>query len=174
MRGRPTRAIYRYDGWHVPVDPSWFDGEFGLPEIHSFPFHYYAFAIPEYGGFSQPYYFICDYLQVRAWVLEFKAPQGPDYRDQSTWRADFQPYRADDGTGLAYFRWGDEAIRDQTMSSRIVRLNNIRDIVQPRVRQPKFDYKPELEAHLRLKEYVALHPEAVGLSTEYRAQLERD
>lgn len=172
IQGRTCRAIHRFDGWHVPISLSWFLGEIDQPEIHSFPFYWYAFAIPQYGGFDRRRYFICDYLQVRDWVLDFEAPLGNDYQDQSTWRADFQPYQAADVNSLAYFRWGDEAIQEQTKLSRIVELDNIVDIVGYQTRRRPIEYKPESEAHLRLKEHIAAHAEILGLSSEFSADIE--
>lgn len=172
IHGQTSRAIHRFDGWHVPINLSWFEGSIEEPQIHGFPFYWYAFAIPKYGGFDHKRYFICNYLQVRDWILDFDAPLGKDYRDQSNWRSDFQPYKHAEKSSLAYFRWGDEAIQDQSKLSRIVELDNILHLIDYRVRERGFEYRPESEAHLRLKEYIAANPQAIGLSAEFTPDIE--
>jgi hypothetical protein len=74
--GKAARAIHRYNGWLVPISLGWFSGGYDLPVIHGTPFYWYAFAIPERGMYRADHYFICDYLQMRDWVLAFATPLG--------------------------------------------------------------------------------------------------
>ena len=90
--GKVARAIHRFSGWHVPISLGWFSGGYDQPVIHKTAFHWYAFAIPERGMYRADHYFICDYLQMRDWVLSFTAPLGNDHRDHVSWRADLRLY----------------------------------------------------------------------------------
>jgi 5-methylcytosine-specific restriction endonuclease McrA len=123
---KPARAIHRFNGWMVPVNLSWFTGGNALPIIKGEEFYWYAFAIPSYAGFKEKHYFICDFTQIKDWVLEFSAPLGKDYRNQRTWRADFHPFDNSNSESLGYFRWGDEAIDNLTNENRVIHLDNIR------------------------------------------------
>jgi hypothetical protein len=172
LYGRAARVIHRYDGWHVPIRRSWFEDSYELPEIHDFPFYWYAFAIPKYGKFTRPHYFLCGYQEVREWVLEFDAPLGIDHREHSDWRADFQPYGNNQAEELAYFRWGDEPVNKPTRPSRLIRLDNVDEIAAAEVASSTIVPRVESEAHHRLKRYVAAHPEILGLSADYEPTLE--
>jgi len=127
--GQPARVIHRFNGWNTPINLNWFSGKLDLPKIKGGEFYWYAFAIPKYSGFSNKHYFICDYLQMRDWVMEFKSPLGTDYRDQGYWRADIQPYGKSKHYKNGYFRWGDESAKIQDQLSRIIMLDNIKQIV---------------------------------------------
>jgi hypothetical protein len=95
--GKVTRAIHRYNGWLAPISLGWFTGSYDLPVIHKTPFYWYAFAIPERGMYQADHYFICDYLQMREWVLAFSAPLGNTHRDHSSWRCDLRLYPRGNG-----------------------------------------------------------------------------
>ncbi len=71
LNGKGARAIHHFDGWYVPINLNWFDGSFDEPEIQKGRFYWYVFAIPSFGRFISDHYLICDFLQVRDWVLEF-------------------------------------------------------------------------------------------------------
>jgi hypothetical protein len=103
--GKIARAIHRFSGWHVPINPGWFSGSYDQPVINGTAFYWYAFAIPERGMYRADHYFICDYLQMREWVRSFTAPLGYDHRDHFSWRADLRLFH---GERAGYFRWGDE------------------------------------------------------------------
>jgi hypothetical protein len=73
--------------------------------INRTPFYWYVFAVPARRRYRADHYVICDYLQMRDWVLAFAAPLGKDHRDHKLWRCDLRLY-PDERSG--YFRWGDE------------------------------------------------------------------
>jgi hypothetical protein len=102
-----ARAIHRFNGWHVPISLGWFSGGYDRPVINKTAFYWYAFAIPKTGRYLAEHYFICDYLQMREWVLAFTAPLGDTHRDHASWRADLRLYP---GEQAGYFRWGDEPL----------------------------------------------------------------
>src|SRR5580658_6036468 len=83
---RPGPSTHRFSGWHVPINLGWFSGGYDEPVINGTAFYWYAFAIPERGIYLADHYFICDYLQMRDWVLSFTAPLGKDHRDHASWR----------------------------------------------------------------------------------------
>lgn len=89
----------------MPISLNWFNGAYEQPVIHKTPFYWYVFAVPNLGRYHADHYFVCDYLQMREWVLGFAAPLGNDHRDHATWRADLLLYP---GERAGYFRWGDE------------------------------------------------------------------
>lgn len=91
-------------------------------------FFWYAFAVPNYAGFEKEHYFICDYQQLRKWVLDFKAPLGKDYRDHRYWLAYIKFYSISKDEVLGYFCWKDEPIDQPIDDSRIIHLDNIDDI----------------------------------------------
>ena len=105
--GKIARVIHRFNGWNVPISFAWFAGGYDQPVIHKTAFHWYAFAIPNLGRYRADHYFICDYLQMRDWVLAFTAPLGNTHRDHAGWRADLRLYP---GEQTGYFRWGDEPL----------------------------------------------------------------
>lgn len=163
--GRVARAIHHFSGWNLPISPSWFRSGYGPPMIHETPFHWYAFAIPA-KGVHHAHYFVCDYLQMRDWVLDFDAPLGNDHRDHFTWRADLRIFdETPERTG--YFRWGDEPVGTTPRPGRVFTLDNLSTI--PACRQlngPVGARGPggESSAHLLLKLFVAAHPTDFGLS----------
>ena len=103
INGKAARAIHHFSGWHVPISLGWFSGGYGQPVINGSAFYWYAFAIPGRGMYRADHYFICDYLQMREWVLSFAAPRGNDHRHHASWRADLRLYPEQAGD----FRWGD-------------------------------------------------------------------
>jgi hypothetical protein len=68
--GRTARPVHYWDGWMVPVNVGWFDGGFDEPRISGDSFYWYVFAIPRGSRYSRDHYMICDYLQMRDWVLQ--------------------------------------------------------------------------------------------------------
>jgi HNH endonuclease len=129
---QPARAIHRYSGWHIPINLSWFSGSLDLPEIKNGEFYWYAIAIPKYSGFTKPHYFICDYAQMREWALDFDAPLGNHHQDHNDWRADVELYEHGQSEKVGYFRWGDEPHRVHNRLSRIMKLDNINEILAQR------------------------------------------
>jgi len=175
LRGRPARAIHYYDGWFVPIDLEWFRGGFDPPVIHRGTFHWYVFAIPQRTGMSRSHYLICDYLQVREWVLEFAAPLGRDHRDHRSWRADVRVLLDSRDERTGYFRWGDEPIGVHTYPSRFVELDNaatLLDLNLTTERVGVFGKGGEQTAHRLLKLYVAGHGDQFGLSKDAVAFVE--
>lgn len=103
--GKIARVIHRFSGWHAPISLGWFSGGYDQPVINKTAFYWYVFAIPNLGRYHADHYYICDYLQMRDWVLAFNAPRGNTHRDHASWRADLPLYPGEDA---GYFRWGDE------------------------------------------------------------------
>ncbi|WP_421119841.1 hypothetical protein ACE2AJ_00325 [Aquihabitans daechungensis] len=165
--GKVARAIHHFSGWNLPISPSWFVGGFDQPEIHGQPFFWYAFAIPATRHHSA-HYFLCDFLQMREWVLDFDAPLGRDHRDHFIWRADLRVFdQTPERTG--YFRWGDEPVGTTARPNRVFELDNLSSIpacntlhVPVGARGPG----GESSAHRLLKEFVAAHPTDFGLSID--------
>lgn len=173
--GKPARAIHYYDGWFVPIDLAWFQGSLHPPTVHKSVFHWYVFAIPQRRGMARPHYLICDYLQVRDWVLEFAAPLGRDHRDHRNWRADIRVLLDSPGETTGYFRWGDEPIGDYSYPSRFVELDNALTLFDAPLLEERvgvFGPGGESTAHRLLKHYVASHATQFGLSNRAVAEIE--
>ena len=79
--GRAGKIIHARDGFYLKINLGWLEGDREPPEVWGFPFHWYAFAIPSGKGFSGQHYFLCNYTELRSWVLEFDAPTGDDHAD---------------------------------------------------------------------------------------------
>jgi hypothetical protein len=170
--GKIARAIHRFNGWLVPISLGWFSGGYDLPVINKTAFYWYAFAIPERGMYAADHYFICDYLQMREWVLAFAAPLGNTHRDHASWRCDLRLYP---GEHVGYFRWGDEPLGANEQPGRVFEVDNLATIVQPPpAGQHVGGYGPggESAAHKLLKLYVAGHPLEFGLSAQAVAHVE--
>lgn len=161
--GKTARVIHRFSGWHVPISMGWFTGGFDQPVINKAPFYWYVFAIPNLGRYRADHYFICDYLQVRDWVLAFTAPLGNTHRDHANWRADLRLYNGEDA---GYFRWGDEPAGTGEQPGRVFEIDNLATITIPAGGAHVGSYGPSGEsvAHRLLKQYVAGHPSDFGLS----------
>ncbi len=177
IAGRVARVIHHYDGWYVPINLDWFKGGFEPPEIQRVSFHWYVFAIPLRPPWSRPHYFICDYLQIRDWVLEFTAPLGRDHRDHKLWRADLRAFVDDVDESSGYFRWGDEAIGTAPIPDRVFQLDNVTTIGDPvaaasGLHVGTYGKGGESTAHKRLKLFVAQHPVQVGLEPTARPSVE--
>lgn len=143
--------------------------------MHKSVFHWYVFAIPQRRGMARPHYLICDYLQVRDWVLEFAAPLGRDHRDHRNWRADIRVLLDSPGETTGYFRWGDEPIGDYSYPSRFVELDNALTLFDaPLIEERVGVFGPggERTAHRLLKHYVASHATQFGLSNRAVAEIE--
>jgi hypothetical protein len=169
---KAARAIQRFSGWHVPISLGWFSGGYDPPVINRTAFHWYAFAIPKLGRYREDHYFICDYLQMREWVLAFTAPLGDTHRDHATWRADLQLYP---GEQAGYFRWGDEPRGVSEQPGRVFEVDNLATIaIPPPTGQHAGGYGTggESAAHKLLKLYVAGHPLEFGLSAAAIAHIE--
>lgn len=170
--GKVARAIHRFNGWQVPISVGWFGGGYELPLIHRTPFYWYAFAIPERGMYQTDHYFICDYLQMREWVLSFTAPLGKTHRDHSPWRCDLRLYQ---GERHGYFRWGDEPVDVHEQAGRVFEVDNIATIATPPPlgqHVGSYGVGGESAAHKLLKLYVAEHPLEFGLSAAAIARVE--
>ena len=173
--GKVARAIHHYDGWYVPINLGWFNGGFEEPIINKFPFYWYVFAIPKRNRYLADHYFVCDYLQMRDWVLDFAAPLGNNHRDHSNWRADLRLYPSTGTEHQGYFRWGDEPPGDDERSGRVFSLDNITTVaVPPPIGQHvgSFGSGGESAAHNLLKLYVAANPVLFGLSESAEAHVE--
>jgi hypothetical protein len=168
LDGKAARAIHRFSGWHVPISLGWFAGGYDQPVINGTAFYWYAFAIPERGMYQADHYFICDYLQMREWVLSFTAPLGNAHRDHASWRADLRLYP---GERAGYFRWGDEPVGVNEQPGRVFEVDNLVTITMPAPPgQHVGGYGPggESAAHKLLKLYVAGHPLEFGLTKRSR------
>jgi hypothetical protein len=175
LHGRVARAIHHFDGWYVPINLSWFDGSFDPPEIHREPFHWYVFAIPRRGSLASEHYFVCDYLQIREWVLDFAAPMGRDHRDHRNWRADLRVLPDDPEERTGYFRWGDEPVGSTPLPSRVFELDNATTLAEAGIVPQHvgvFGPGGESSAHRQLKLYVATHGVDFGMSTAAEAFVE--
>jgi hypothetical protein len=172
INGKTARAIHHFSGWHVPISLGWFSGGYDQPVINGTAFYWYAFAIPERGMYRADHYFICDYLQMREWVLSFAAPRGNDHRYHASWRADLRLYP---GEQAGYFRWGDEPVGVNEQPGRVFEVDNLLTIAMPPpAGQHVGGYGPggESAAHKLLKLYVAGHPLEFGLSSAAVAHVE--
>jgi hypothetical protein len=178
LNGKIARVIVPFDGWPVPINLKWFTGSFDEPRIQNASFYWYAFAIPSRGRLRQDHYLICDFLQVREWVLEFASPMGRDHRDHYRWRADIIVDRGQSHESQAYFRWGDEPTGKWAFVSRIVLLDNIEVVASQsliaKIGKHIGSVSPtgESEAHRRLKVFVSQQPSLLGLSTAAVGEIE--
>lgn len=167
LNDQPARAIHHFDGWYVPINLQWFQGEFDPPVIKGTAFHWYAFAIPRRRGLTRDHYLVCDYLKVREWVLDFAAPLGRDHRDHSPWRADLRIFFDDPDERSGYFRWGDEPLGSIHRPGRVFELDNARTLSQTHLTTERvgvFGPGGESSAHRRLKLYVAAHASDFAMS----------
>jgi hypothetical protein len=161
--GKIARAIHHFDGWYVPINLDWFVGSYDQPVIKGTPFYWYVFAIPSGRRYQGAHYLLCDYLQVREWVLAFAAPRGKDHRDHKSWRSDLRLY-PDERSG--YFRWGDEPPGRDDQPGRVFNLDNLGTVTarDPVLHVGGFGPGGESAAHRLLKLYVADHPLEFGMS----------
>ena len=178
LQGRTARAMHHYDGWYVQINRDWFSGSMDPPSIQKGKFYWYVFAIPGLSRYSRPHYLICDYLQVRDWVMEFTAPLGRDHHHHQDWRASIIVDRRLSAESEAYFRWGDEPPGQWLFPTRIVRLDNADvvansgNLINAGLRIGTTSASGESEAHRRLKLYVAKHPYLLSLSPTAIAEVE--
>jgi len=178
LNGKPARVIHHYSGWHVPVNLSWFKGSFNQPKINKDSFYWYAFAVPKFPSHMKSHYLICDFLQMRDWVLEFSAPLGRDHRDHSDWLANIAVDRKMSKETQAYFRWGDEAVGQWKYVSRIVRLDNIEVAANQEILAKlgknigAIAPNGESEAHRRLKIYISQSPTLLDLRPTATSEIE--
>lgn len=165
--GKAARAIHHFDGWYAPINLDWFAGSFDPPVINRTTFHWYVFAIPKRNKYLEDHYFICDYLQMREWVLDFTAPLGNDHRDHKLWRADLRLYLDPAGERTGYFRWGDEPPGLDERPGRVFELDNLATVIEAApagLHVGTFGAGGESAAHQLLKFYVASHQTDFGLS----------
>lgn len=173
--GKPARAIHYFDGWYVPIELEWFGGSFDAPKINGTAFVWYVFAIPAGRRYRADHYFVCDYLQIREWVLDFAAPLGYDHRDHRNWRADLPLYPDPVVETQGYFRWGDEPVGIGSRPGRVFQLDNVLTVCEPvpaAAHVGTFAPGGEGAAHRLLKLYVASHATEFGLSTAAMAHIE--
>jgi len=166
LGGKVARVVHHWSGWHPLIDLGWFAGGYDEPKVNGTPFYWYVFALPRRGRLLSDHYFICDYLQMRTWVLDFTAPLGNDHRDHRDWRADVRIYE-DEREG--YFRWGDEPLTFDKDPTRVIALDNVdtvHELALIKERVGTFGPGGESAAHRRLKLYVAAHPTDFGLSDQ--------
>jgi hypothetical protein len=170
IEGKPARAIHYFSGWNVKINLDWFSGSHEPPIIKGSEFYWYAFAIPDSGNFKLPHYFVCDYEKMRSWVLEFRAPLGNDHRDHPYWRCDIRPRLGSYQESKAYFRWGDEAIIRQSLTTRFMDLDNIQSLTSAvRDRNVVAEAQvsnPEITSD-NIKFLIGKNPKLIGLSADY-------
>lgn len=162
--GKIARVVQRHSGWHVPISLGWFNGAYDQPMINKTPFYWYVFTIPNLGRYRADHYFICDYLQIRDWVLAFIAPLGKTHQDHADWRADLRLYPDEE---IGYFRWGDEPIGVDEQPGRVFEVDNLSTVAipaPPGAHVGSYGAGGESAAHKLLKLYVASHPLEFGLS----------
>jgi hypothetical protein len=150
-----ARAIHHFDGWYAPINLRWFVGSYDQPVINSTPFYWYVFALPKRRRYLSDHYFICDYLQMREWVLAFSAPLGNTHRDHSNWRSDLRLYPDERSS---YFRWGDEPPGIDDQPGRAFEVDNFATAIAPvplGQHVGTFGVGGESTAHKLLKYYVA-------------------
>lgn len=123
LNARPARVIHPYNGFHANINLDWFEGSSEPPEINYETFYWYVFALRGSNASKVATYHICDYHQMKEWVLDFDAPQGDDHRDHHDWRGEIHI----EGQREGYFRWGDEPV-DERRLGRSIRLRNIAQI----------------------------------------------
>jgi hypothetical protein len=178
LDGKPARVIHHFSGWHVPLNLSWFSGSLDQPRINRDGFYWYAFAIPQFKHLRRSHYLLCDYLQIRDWVLEFAAPKGRDHRDHSDWLANIVVDRGLSNETQAYFRWGDEPVGAWVYVSRVVGLDNIEVAASQAIlanlgkKVGAVSATGESEAHRRLKLFVSKRPTLVGLNPTAIGEIE--
>lgn len=175
LGGKVARAIHHYDGWFVPIELSWFEGSLDPPRVHGEPFHWYVFAIPRRRRYRRDHYMVCDYLQMRNWVLDFAAPPDRDHRDHNFWRADLRIYTDQGAEREGYFRWGDEPVASGIRPDRVFELDNVAtlyELARIGARVGLLGPGGESAAHRRLKLYVASHPMELGLSDHALSHVE--
>ena len=173
--GKPARAIHHYDGWYVPINLGWFTRSLDPPVINGTGFHWYVFAVPKRNRYLVDHYFLCDYLQMRDWVLDLTAPLGNDHRDHRNWRADLRLYPSSPIEHEGYFRWGDEPPGVDDRPGRVFELDNVCTLGDPIPTGGHIGtYGPggESAAHRLLKLYVATHPSELGFSPEAKPHVE--
>lgn len=166
INGRAARIIHHFNGWFAPINLDWFSGSYDQPSIHKTPFYWYAFAVPKGRRYTTDHYFICDYLQMREWVLSFKAPLGKTHQDRNAWRCDLRLYP---GERNGYFRWGDEPPGVDDQPERVFEVDNLGTLavpVPPGQHVGTFGNGGESAAHKLLKLYIANHPSELGLSVK--------
>ena len=171
LAGRPARVILRFSGWHPHIPQAWFASLPRMPHCNSSEYYWYVFYVPDYGTFQGEHYFICDYHQMRDWVVEFMVAHPGAYQDRRTWRAVFNRI---DGVpeSQAYFRWGDEELHGLTYTSRVIALDNAAVLAERADHVGPFGVGGESEAHRLLKLYIAERPQLLGLSADARASVE--
>lgn len=150
----------------MPINLAWFSGSLEPPTING-PFDWYAFALPRRSWGTRDHYFVCDYLQLREWVLDFAAPLGNDHRHHKHWRSDVRVMRGDPEERTGYFRWGDEPVGAVNRPSRVIELDNAVTLAVTGLtsqREGVFGPVGESAAHRHLKLYVASHGSEFGMS----------
>lgn len=171
LAGMPARVVQRFSGWHVYISLDWFDDLWSFPQIQRGEFYWYVFHIPAYGPFQREHYFICDFKQMRDWVMEFASAHPGAHRDHRDWMAAFQSIEGSNES-LGYFRWGDEPAYGQSIPSRVIGLDNVAMLAEREHHVGPFRKGGESEAHRLLKLYIAERPHLLGLSPAARPTVE--
>lgn len=82
LAGKGAKVVNPRDGGYVQINLDWFRGSLEPPVVWGEPFHWYVFALQRKGNKrAKDHYFICDYRQMREWVLDFASPLGRDHQD---------------------------------------------------------------------------------------------
>ncbi len=177
LAGLPARLWPPRDGVYLNVNPDWFRGSTDPARIRGEPFYWSVFLVRK----PVPRIHVAAQDWLRRQALSFDGPTREHYRRTLRWRGQFHCIAH---TDLALFRWGDETVAQaQALPDRLVRLDNAAEAVltdplaAPSVlAEPPAAYGGlgggESPAHRMLKEYVADHPEVLGLPADARATLE--
>ncbi len=170
LAGKPARLVPHRDGFYLNVNLDWFKGSDDLPQISGGSFYWYVFVLPG----PDARYHLCAAHRMRDWAVGFDAPLGRTFHDKLRWRSDLHRIESSDA---ALFRWGDEE-RQAVIGrpDRIVELDNaVAELAatgQPGTERgisipgPGGRAGGESQAHLLLKQYIAAHPELLGLSAQ--------
>ena len=130
LLGLPARIVIPRDGYRVNISKTWWSGGWERPQMHSSEFHWYAFPVRARDGTMASYY-VCDYIQMRDWVREFKGPLGDLHRHHHDWRCALTRNKR----GEWVFCWGDEH-PDSLGPSRRILLNNVERVLEAGPRSP--------------------------------------
>jgi hypothetical protein len=165
VAGVPARVIIQRDGYYLNTNPGWFRGDDAPAQIIGGPIGIYVFVLPG----TPLRYWACSWQRLRDLALDFRGESLPHYQVTTRWRADLHVIR--DAPDAVLFRWGDEIAAVQLMRpSRIMDLGNASALLpEPSVVGGSAGARArggEGLAHRLLKDYLAAHPELVGVSAQ--------
>ena len=170
IEGKPARVIHPWNGFFAKINLSWLEGSTNLPEINRGEFYWYVFALEGETTGQVSYYYICDYMQLREFVMDFDAPKRNAHQDHADWRGEIHLL----GERQGYFRWGDEDSAKLDRPWRIIELNNLSSYLRQKSEFDSFinDYLPsELVADLQSAKESLLELERTERETVIRSRL---